>query len=233
MQNLKSKIDNLLKSIDDLRNQMKLNETKKKRQKKEFDKVAQDKANTIKDGGDLNNSPDDTFKPNSKKNLDSSSSQKMPKINRKGFKVVKTDLIKALADNNMHESAILLKNWDEKDTNAVAMEEHLSKGWLESIREAVGRPAAGGLVEGAEPDKTPPRERLNQSEGDKCKGCGMPPKTCKCPDVKKEETLEKPGTLGGIKSSGDGAGGNAPGTGGADNPRGSFGNLLSNLGFGG
>jgi len=189
---LENKVDELMKSMDDLRSQMKLNATKKKRQKKEFDEQAQDKATTIKQGGDLATYPDDSFKTNTK--VGEAPKPDKPKVDRKGFTVVKADLIKALANNNMHESAILLKNWDEKDTNAVAMEEHLSKGWLESIREAVGRPAAGGLVEGAEPDKTPPRERLNQSEGDKCKGCGMPPKTCKCPDVKKEETLEKPGT---------------------------------------
>lgn len=152
-----------MKSMDDLRSQMKLNATKKKRQKKEFDEQAQEKATIIKQGGNL------------KTNIKAGEADKpdKPKVDRKGFTVVKADLVKALADNHMHESAILLKNWDEKDTNAIAMEEYLSKGT------EVGNPLDDGEV--------------MQSEDSKCKGCGMPPKTCKC-DIEKED-LAKPGNV--------------------------------------
>ena len=169
-----------MKSMDDLRSQMKLNATKKKRQKKEFDEQAQDKATTIKQGGDLKNNPNDSFKTNIK--AGEASKPDKPKVDRKGFTVVKADLVKALADNHMHESAILLKNWDEKDANAIAMEEHLSKGT------EVGNPD-----DAPDPSNNMAMRGLAQSEDGKCKGCGMPPKTCKC-DIEKED-LAKPGNV--------------------------------------
>jgi len=42
--------------------------------------------------------------------------------------VSKGDLIKELADRNMRESALLLKNWNEYDDNAVAVLGELAKG---------------------------------------------------------------------------------------------------------
>jgi hypothetical protein len=121
----------------------------------------------------------------------------------------KNTLVKALEDAGQRESALLLKNWDEMDASATEMLKKFDL--MGAIRTAVGRPAGGGLVEGAEPNPTPPRERLEQSEDDKMGCCGMPRKTCKC-EVKKEEELAKPGTMTGSQGTTlTGRGTNQPG----------------------
>jgi hypothetical protein len=187
VKNLENKVEALVKSVSDLRAQMRRNAEKKKRQKAEFDKEAQRKADIIKEGGNLRSKPDDSFKPNAKMKQPSAPKADKKPANKPKLTVVKAELIKALAANNMHDSAILLKNWNEMDKNAELMQDYLSKGGdmekfdlLGSLREAVGRPAAGGLVEGAAPDGTAPRDKLSQSEDDKMGCCGMPKKTCKC-----------------------------------------------------
>jgi hypothetical protein len=327
--NSEAMIEELSKSIDDLRAQMKRNAAKKKRQKAEFDKEAQRKATTIKEGGDLADHPSahTGFRSNSKQpkvpeekpvnpqgqkysdfdhkgwtsaeerraakkaakkpkltvikeedGMDKAEFEKdmsikakrgvreerrietakakQPKISsrlrtykqqkqdalskgdkldekikaklkgemdKRGFGEAdatrhvidrdrgekikpkkmkpllnsieeKNTLVKALEDAGQRESALLLKNWDELDKTATEMLEKFDV--MGTIRQALGRPASGGLVEGATPDPTPPREKLNQSEDDKMGCCGMPRKTCKC-EVKKEEELAKPGTMTG------------------------------------
>ena len=316
-------MEELHKSIDDLRAQMKRNAAKKKRQKAEFDKEAQRKATTIKEGKDLASHPSayTGFRPNSKeskipeekpinpqgqkysdfdhegwisaedrraakraakkpkltlikedmdkaeyekdmsikgkrgvreerrieaakakqpgigtrlktfkenKNLTKSDdldakikAKKRAEMDKRGFGEVeatrhvidrdrgekapkpkkmkpllnsieeKNTLIKALADAGFRESALLLKNWDEMDANAAEMLKKFDL--MGTIRTAMGRPAAGGLVEGAPPDPTPPREKLNQSEDDKMGCCGMPRKTCKC-ETEKTDGINVRGT---------------------------------------
>ena len=323
--NSEAMIEELSKSIDDLRAQMKRNAAKKKRQKAEFDKEAQRKATTIKEGGDLADHPSayTGFRSNSKqpkvpeekpinpqgqkysdfdhegwtsaedrraarkaakkpkltviKEEDAmdkaeyekdmsikgkrgvreerrieAAKAKQPKIgarlktfkenknlaksydldakirtnmkaemDKRGFGEAeatrhvidrdrgekaskqkkmkpllnsieeKNTLVKALEDAGQRESALLLKNWGEMD--AVATEMLQKFDLLGTLREAVGRPAAGGLVEGAPPDPTPPREKLNQSEDDKMGCCGMPRKTCKC-ETEKTDGINVRGT---------------------------------------
>ena len=70
---------------------------------------------------------------------------KTPKLNSRlrDYKAGKDMIVKALADTGHRESALLLKNWDEMDSNAESMEKSITK----FIKEDLAKPGGTGLSE--------------------------------------------------------------------------------------
>jgi len=110
--------EELMKSMDNLRAQMRQNTKKKARQKEEQAQVAQSNATTIKQGGNLRSNPDDTFKPNSTKNLGSSNKPK-PKSN--------DDAISTPADYSKEQYDKHISGNDPDRKRQALMSEHSTK----------------------------------------------------------------------------------------------------------
>lgn len=117
------------KDEDWLRENMKRNKAKEQRQAQERVEREQSKANTVKRGGRLKNydfaTPSPTSNPHTTKQVDQPKAKEP--VDRKGFKVIKADLIKALAAAGHNKSALLLKNWNELDKTAEMFKSKMEK----------------------------------------------------------------------------------------------------------